>query len=86
MPITSAGALNLAERRRRINWQDQSFQIISAGQDGQFGLGGQYAMKDTVTLPFYAAATKSITGQTLTSAVRTPEKDNVTNFSPGRLQ
>jgi general secretion pathway protein G len=85
MPITSTGAINLTERRKRINWQDQSFQIISAGQDGRFGLGGQYVQKESVTLPFYPDATKSITGQTLSANVRNTEKDNVTNFSPGRL-
>jgi general secretion pathway protein G len=86
MPITSGGALNLTELRRRVNWKDQSFQIISAGEDGKFGIGGQYVPDESVTLPFYAAATKSITGQTLTVSVRNSEKDNVSNFSAGRLR
>ncbi|WP_165229763.1 type II secretion system protein [Aquisphaera insulae] len=60
----------------------QSFQIISSGVDGQYGVGGQYsAESNSQVLPFDATR---IAGTTDTS-VRSLEKDNITNFHNGRL-
>lgn len=81
-------------------WQaPTSFQIISAGRDRLFGLGGQYQNAGTVRLPWvfvngasYQAdslqtleANNDVTGQTLSLGIRNREQDNITNFSQGRL-
>lgn len=84
-PTNAAGDYVPAERRRRKFYTDTTYQIISAGDDRQFGIGGEYSPKQSEALPFYATASKGFTGQTLTKAVRLREKDNVTNFSAGKL-
>jgi general secretion pathway protein G len=63
--------------------QPQSFQIISAGLDGQFGMGGWYTPSATTgALPFEAAPVGTSTDAT----VRQMERDNLTNFHNGRLE
>jgi prepilin-type N-terminal cleavage/methylation domain-containing protein len=64
----------------------QSFQIISAGADGLYGVGGQYVAPGAnpsanVSLPLDAADTSTTDAQ-----VRIREKDNLTNFATGPLQ
>ena len=59
-----------------------TFQIISAGIDGLFGPGGGY--KANVSDPL-AATTAALMPLNLSPAMRTREKDNVTNFKGGRL-
>ena len=66
-----------------------SFQIISAGQDRQFGLGGtfnQTSTSGTGKLPILPAASDAgnIHNDDTTN-VRLRESDNLTNFSAGRL-
>jgi general secretion pathway protein G len=67
-----------------------SFQIISAGVDGQFGIGGFYRSTGADVLPFPAADTSNGVPQfgspaNLGAGTRLVEKDNVTNFKGGRL-
>ncbi|APW62599.1 type II secretion system protein [Paludisphaera borealis] len=59
-----------------------SFQIISAGIDGQFGPGGGYKANATDPLVFNAAAAMPVN---LAPSMRQREQDNVTNFKGGRL-
>ena len=78
----------------------QSFQIISSGIDGLYGVGGQYLQtltsSSTEPLPFDARVISNIpvtfygippaiTGET-DNHLRTREADNVTNFKSGKLQ
>ena len=66
----------------------QSFQIISSGLDGLYGVGGQYVASTTaatVNLPFDPANTS--TGTTpADSTIRQREGDNLTNFKTSSLQ
>lgn len=59
----------------------QSFQIISAGIDGMYGLGGAYTPNSESPFPSQRAVDN--TGD---DGVRTLEFDNLTNFHNGRLQ
>lgn len=59
-----------------------TFQILSAGLDNEFGIGGAYKANGTEVLPFVATY-GSPTG--LTASVRDRERDNLTNFKGGRL-
>ncbi len=66
----------------RCGWlAPQTFQILSAGGDGLYGVGGQYATTGE-SLPFDAAAAVPATDPTL----RVRERDNLTNFHGGKLQ
>jgi general secretion pathway protein G len=59
----------------------QSFQIISAGRDGQWGYGGGYDSNSTSTkLPIYSGEPAAAAG------IRQRENDNVANFAGGKLQ
>ncbi len=60
----------------------QSFQIISAGTDGLYGLGGTYLPSGTSKMP---ADTATVSGTT-DASIRTRENDNLTNFAGGTLQ
>ncbi|QEH38163.1 hypothetical protein OJF2_67610 [Aquisphaera giovannonii] len=62
----------------------QSFQIISSGPDGQYGLGGIYLPDSTgaTVLPLDPNAATIGTSDT---SIRTRERDNVTNFHNGSL-
>ena len=66
-----------------------SFQIICAGQDRLFGLGGTYAqtsVSGTGKLPILATASDpGNVHNDDTTGVRLRESDNITNFSGGRL-
>ncbi|MGD9857210.1 MAG: type II secretion system protein [Planctomycetaceae bacterium] len=59
-----------ANVNEKIPWKAKSYQIISAGQDGEFGVGGLWSNDDGF---------KSRAG-TL------PDRDNVTNFASGTLE
>jgi general secretion pathway protein G len=70
----------------------QSFQIISAGLDGQYGVGSQYLpSSNSQSLPFdpsanFANAIYLPYVSTLDAGIRTRERDNVTNFHNGKLE
>ncbi len=63
----------------------QTFQIISSGGDGLYGVGGQYVSSTqsaSQPLPLDANHTKN----TADGSIRSRENDNITNFKAGRLQ
>jgi len=58
-----------------------SFQIVSSGADGLYGLGGFYTENNSTTsLPF-----DSTSSSTPDDSIRLREADNLTNFSTQRL-
>lgn len=57
-------------------WNPKGFQIISAGADGQWGVGGLYKEAGIPT---------DGTGAYRQYSARSPELDNITNFKGGRL-
>lgn len=85
VPISGA-ALNLADNRPRSYYNANTYQIISAGKDLKFGIGGQWDKGKTPAVPFYPVANGAATGQTLGTNARAVEKDNLTNFSGGSLE
>lgn len=63
-------------------WQKgQTFQIISAGRDGVYGLGGEYDAEGTVHLVLAPPAQSIPSGMS-----REGERDNLTNFASGPLE
>lgn len=61
----------------------KSFQIISPGADGEYGIGGPYLSGATDRLPAWMSTRLSTT---FTSDQRKTEADNITNFGNGPLQ
>jgi len=67
-----------------VSYQNpNSFQIISAGVDGNFGWGGVYSPSASTVLPQEATSQPQISGG---PAIRTAEQDNLTNFHAGKLE
>jgi general secretion pathway protein G len=69
----------------------QSFQILSSGLDGLYGVGGQYSPDNTAeSLLFDSSASSCYNGTAWVaesdSTLRYRERDNVTNFHAGRLE
>jgi len=62
--------------------QPQSFQIISAGGDGLYGVGGQFATKAGDPLPLDSTSTVPSGDAT----IRRRERDNLTNFHVNTLE
>ena len=63
----------------------QSFQIISAGIDGQYGVGGQYTPNTTgEALPLDTSVPDPY--NTSDTTIRVRERDNITNFHNGKLE
>lgn len=63
----------------------QSFQIISSGFDGQYGVGGQYLPDSSAeSLPVDLSTPSPY--NTSDSSIRRRERDNVTNFHNGKLE
>ncbi len=61
-------------------WNGKSYQIISPGMDAQYGVGGSYSSQDGI-------ATKSDEADSYRSRIaRSPETDNITNFSTGTMR
>ena len=56
---------------RATAWKSNGFQIISPGQDGAYGAGGEYTTTNASSL--------------LSGTTRSTERDNITNFHSGRL-
>lgn len=66
----------------------QTFQIISSGLDGLYGVGGQYLSNTTTAgtpLPIDSTTTTS-PYSTTDATIRQREGDNLTNFKSGSLQ
>jgi general secretion pathway protein G len=57
-----------------------TFQIISSGSDGQYGIGGQWTQQGESNLPYDPTATNAND-----PGVRKMEVDNLSNFSSGKL-
>jgi prepilin-type N-terminal cleavage/methylation domain-containing protein len=76
---------------QNVSWVNpQSFQLFSSGRDGQWGIGGIYSPNTTGSrLPITAndgpptGANVLPKGEAL--SLRTRERDNITNFSGGKL-
>jgi hypothetical protein len=61
-----------------LSWVNpQSFQLISAGIDGQWGYGGGYVATASENLPAFSPDSGSI---------RKRERDNITNFTGGKIE
>ena len=63
-------------------WKPSSFQIISPGFDGFYGVGGVYKPDGTIKLP----SRVQTSGNDVVASNRNDERDNITNFSSGVLQ
>jgi type II secretion system protein G len=101
VPTQQNGNIDTGAVRPRV-WQNaQSYQIIAAGHDRVFGIGGQYVATGSDHLPFVNAQTTQgyisdsfqtiqanaqATNSTLNNDARQRESDNLTNFSQGKLQ
>jgi len=99
-PYTNSPTVNAATGT--VTFQKaQSYQIISAGLDGQYGVGGQYvpptagASTASNPLPYDLANTGAGAGPPASApaqaelpspAIRLRENDNLTNFKSGTLQ
>ncbi|MEZ6126325.1 MAG: prepilin-type N-terminal cleavage/methylation domain-containing protein [Planctomycetaceae bacterium] len=59
-----------ADFTNNVPYKKDTFQLISPGEDGLYGLGGVYSEADAATL---------------LSGTRAMESDNITNFSGGKL-
>jgi prepilin-type N-terminal cleavage/methylation domain-containing protein len=70
-----------------VTWVNpQSFQLFSAGRDGQWGVGGIYSPNTTGSrLPITANDAADVLPKGEALSLRTREKDNITNFSGGKL-
>jgi prepilin-type N-terminal cleavage/methylation domain-containing protein len=73
----------------------QSFQIISSGIDGLYGVGGQYLAATTSatnqlpfdgTTTFYGVTTGSSVSLDTDPSIRKREQDNLSNFTTGSLE
>ena len=85
---TTGGSADTSNYKPRPYANPQSFQIISPGPDRLYGIGGAYitSAQSANPLPFAVQANTDVTTQTLGTDIRTRERDNITNFSTGRLQ
>jgi general secretion pathway protein G len=85
-PAVPAGAATVAFSRF-VN--PDAFQIISAGADGYYGLGGQYSGDATNDKLPVSTEADYVAGdantQRLMTEARARERDNVTNFTRGRI-
>jgi len=63
----------------------QTFQIISSGSDGTYGVGGQYAPDNTTGVLPLDTVNNPYVNNWIGPGLRKGENDNVTNFHSGRL-
>jgi general secretion pathway protein G len=82
---TDANGKIVNDPRHRVYYDESKFQLISAGLDGLYGIGGQWKKEAADPLPFWAQANSVITGQTFSNMIRNRERDNVTSFAKARL-
>lgn len=89
IPIDSTGNLDTTQAAFIASWVNaSSYQIVCAGGDRQYGLGGWWDSRNNSNkLPFSPLANATATGLApLGSDARGVERDNITNFSGGPLE
>src|SRR5271166_4042361 len=65
----------------------QTFQIISSGVDGLYGVGGQYTPNVTgEALPLDPNLSNYVPSPLADNTIRVRERDNITNFHNGKLE
>lgn len=89
-PYTNGSALPATGTTNPEFVNKSTFQIISAGFDNQFGIGGTYKATGGEVLPYatnQGAVYESgaLSTATLGASIRERERDNLTNFKGGRL-
>jgi prepilin-type N-terminal cleavage/methylation domain-containing protein len=83
-PAPNPYTTSLAATGTTTAWHKaSSYQIISAGADGLYGLGGQYLEGKPQPLPVELGATKVSPND---PEIREVEADNITNFASGTLR
>lgn len=85
IPVDSGGNFDIKNNRNVQYYNTNTFQILSAGRDKLWGVGGNWNEKGTPTIPFYPIANESVTGMKLDMSVRNGEKDNLADFAMGGL-
>lgn len=83
--LTTGHVAPIGQQPSQVWWKPQTFQLICAGDDGLFGIGGQFVEKGNTVLPEYTTATADVTGQNPLPGIRQRERDNLTNFYGSRL-
>ena len=63
-----------------------TFQIISPGVDGMYGIGGAYTPTATTALPYPSLQPSGSATNSSDTGVRNMEGDNLTSFHNGTLQ
>ncbi len=64
----------------------QTFQIVSSGSDGIFGIGGIYVTNTSSEALPLTSATSDFYSPSTNNGLRTVERDNLTNFKNGKLE
>ncbi len=92
-PIRTPATSTAATQSGTVTYQNpQTFQIISSGVDGLYGVGGQYVASLPVghVPPCRFDSVHTYNGSASTAetddSVRQRESDNLTNFKSGTLQ
>lgn len=86
LALDDNGSLNTKTSFSCQYHKQRAFQIISAGFDRKYGIGGRYDKNDQqVPLYFPVGANQIVTKQSLDKNIRTLEDDNITNFAINRL-
>ena len=88
-PYTSAltAPFNGTIRLATTYFNPQTFQIISSGVDGLYGVGGQYTPNVTgEALPLDPNLSNYVPSPLADNTIRVRERDNVTNFHNGKLE
>ncbi len=85
-PYTSTATA--ATQSGTVSYQNpQTFQIISSGVDGEYGIGGQYvAPSQSATFDLPLDPQHTLPNSPLDANIRRREFDNLTNFKSGTLQ
>ena len=88
-PYTSAltAPFNGTIRLATTYFNPQTFQIISSGIDGLYGVGGQYTPNVTgEALPLDPNLSNYVPSPLADNTIRVRERDNITNFHNGKLE
>ncbi len=87
---SDTAATTAANLPKGTSWSPKGYQILSAGADGEWGIGGRIddaGVLDTVTkmAPNNAMDYRAYTNTTTGEKVRAYEVDNITSFKGGKL-